>query len=76
VLRIAFERQRYPDGLCRNSLERFFGMSHAEAVAHMFCIHNVGKAICGAYSREEAEKKVADVLAFCCQAQTPAPMHS
>jgi ATP-dependent Clp protease adaptor protein ClpS len=26
-------------------LERFFGMSHDEAVAHMFRIHNEGKAI-------------------------------
>jgi ATP-dependent Clp protease adaptor protein ClpS len=52
-------------------LERFFGMSHAEAVAHMFRINNEGKAICGAYSREEAEKKVADVLAFAAKHKHP-----
>jgi ATP-dependent Clp protease adaptor protein ClpS len=52
-------------------LERFFGMSHAEAVAHMFRIHNEGKAICGTYSREEADKKVADVLAFAAKHKHP-----
>jgi ATP-dependent Clp protease adaptor protein ClpS len=45
-------------------LERFFGMLNDEAITQMYRIHNEGKAICGTYSREEAEKKVADVLAF------------
>jgi len=45
-------------------LERFFGMPNHVAVAYMYRIHNGKKAICGTYSREEAEKKVADVLAF------------
>jgi ATP-dependent Clp protease adaptor protein ClpS len=51
-------------------LERFFGMSHDEAVAHMFR-NNERKAICGTYSREEAEKKVADVLAFAAKHKHP-----
>jgi ATP-dependent Clp protease adaptor protein ClpS len=52
-------------------LERFFGMSHDEAVAHMFRINNEGKAICGTYSREEADKKVADVLVFAAKHKHP-----
>ena len=30
----------------------------------MFRAHAEGKAICGTYSREEAQKKVTDILAF------------
>ena len=45
-------------------LERFFGMPNHVAVAYMYRIHNGKKAICGTYSREEAEKKVVDVLTF------------
>jgi len=52
-------------------LERFFGMSNDEAITQMFRIHNEGKAICGTYSREEAEKKVADVLAFAAEHKHP-----
>ena len=56
-------------------LEHFFGMSTDEAIRQMYRIHNEGKAICGTYSHEEAEKKVADVLAFAAK-HKPAPMHS
>jgi len=52
-------------------LERFFGMPHDEAVTHMFRIDNEGRAICGTYSPEEAEKKVADVLAFAAKHKHP-----
>ena len=45
-------------------LEVFFDMSFAEACTRMFRAHGEGKAICGTYSREEAQKKVADILAF------------
>jgi ATP-dependent Clp protease adaptor protein ClpS len=45
-------------------LEVFFDMSFAEACQHMFRAHGEGKAICGTYSREEAQKKVTDILAF------------
>jgi hypothetical protein len=36
----------------------------AEACTRMFRAHEEGKAICGTYSREEAQKKVTDILAF------------
>jgi ATP-dependent Clp protease adaptor protein ClpS len=52
-------------------LERFFGIPYGVAVAHMYRIHNTGKAICGTYSREEAENKVADVLAFAAEHKHP-----
>ena len=45
-------------------LERFFGMIRPEAQSQMLSIHYEGRAICGTYPYEEAEKKVADVLAF------------
>jgi ATP-dependent Clp protease adaptor protein ClpS len=45
-------------------LEVFFDMSFAEACTLMFRAHEKGKAICGTYSREEAQKKVTDILAF------------
>ena len=45
-------------------LERFFGMTRLEAQSQMLHIHHEGRAICGTYPCEEAEKKVADVLAF------------
>ena len=45
-------------------LERFFGMSNLEARTHVLRIHTDGQAICGTYWCDEAEKKVADVLAF------------
>ena len=54
-------------------LEYFFGMPHNIAVAYMYRIHNHQKAICGTYSREEAEKKVADVLAFAAENKYPRP---
>jgi ATP-dependent Clp protease adaptor protein ClpS len=44
--------------------EVFFDMSFAEACRLMFRAHAEGKAICGTYSREEAQKKVTDILAF------------
>ena len=45
-------------------LERFFGMTRLEAQSQMLHIHHEGRAICGTYPCEEAEKKVVDVLAF------------
>ena len=44
-------------------LEVFFDMSFADACTHMFRAHEKGKAICGTYSREKAQKKVTDILA-------------
>ena len=39
-------------------------MTRPEAQSQMLLIHYEGRAICGTYPAEEAEKKVADVLAF------------
>ena len=52
-------------------LERFFGMSELEATTHMLRIHEEGRAICGTYWHDVAEKKVADVLAFACKHKHP-----
>jgi len=42
-------------------LERFFGMDRAKATRVMLQVHNEGRAVCGIYSREIAETKVAQV---------------
>jgi ATP-dependent Clp protease adaptor protein ClpS len=42
-------------------LRRFFGKSQAEATEIMLAVHTQGKGICGVYSREVAETKVAQV---------------
>ena len=52
-------------------LERFFGMSKDEAATLMHRIHDEGSAVCGTYRRDEAEKKVADVLAFAAKHKHP-----
>ena len=52
-------------------LEVFFDVSFAEACTLMFRAHEKGKAICGTYSREEAQKKVADILAFADEQKYP-----
>ena len=43
-------------------LERFFGISHAQAVDIMLTVHNKGVAVVGVYSYEIAETKVAQVM--------------
>jgi ATP-dependent Clp protease adaptor protein ClpS len=45
-------------------LQDFFDMDFDDACKLMLHIHHNGSAICGTYSREEAERKVEDVL-FC-----------
>lgn len=42
-----------------NVLEHFFGLSHERATQIMFQIHNTGKGICGVYTYDIAETKVA-----------------
>lgn len=42
-------------------LQRFFGMNHERAVRVMMDIHTKGKAICGVYTSDIAETKVAQV---------------
>ena len=42
-------------------LEWFFGMDREKAVRIMLQVHTQGKGVCGMYSREIAETKVAQV---------------
>lgn len=44
-------------------LESFFGMERHRAVQVMLAVHTEGKGICGTYTREVAESKVAQVNA-------------
>lgn len=43
-------------------LERFFGMTHAEAFEIMLTVHKKGVAVVGVFSHEIAETKVAQVM--------------
>ena len=45
-------------------LARFFGMEATKAVQVMLQIHYQGKAVCGIYTYDVAETKVAQVNAF------------
>ena len=45
-------------------LERFFGMSHAQAFEIMLTVHKKGLAVVGVFSHEIAETKVAQVMDF------------
>lgn len=52
-------------------LERFFGMSHAQAFEIMLTVHKKGVAVVGVFSHEIAETKVAQVMDFARQHQHP-----
>jgi ATP-dependent Clp protease adaptor protein ClpS len=52
-------------------LERFFGMSHAQAFDLMLMVHKKGLAVVGVYSYEIAETKVALVMDFAQRHQHP-----
>ncbi|MEN8894645.1 MAG: ATP-dependent Clp protease adapter ClpS [Yoonia sp.] len=52
-------------------LERFFGMSHAQAMDLMMVVHKKGVAVVGVYSHEIAETKVAQVMDFAQRNQHP-----
>jgi len=43
-------------------LERFFGISHQQAVDIMLTVHNKGLAVVGVFSYEIAETKVTQVM--------------
>jgi len=45
-------------------LERFFAMSRERAMQIMLKVHNEGSAVCGVYSLDVAETKVAQVSEF------------
>lgn len=52
-------------------LETVFGMARNKATRVMLEVHTKGKGICGAYSYEIAETKVAQVTSFAQQQQHP-----
>jgi len=52
-------------------LERFFGKSREDATSIMLHVHQKGVGICGVYTFEVAETKVAQVIEFARQQQHP-----
>jgi ATP-dependent Clp protease adaptor protein ClpS len=52
-------------------LEIFFGMSREKATQIMLHVHTRGKGVCGVYSRDIAETKVAQVNEFSRENQHP-----
>jgi len=52
-------------------LERFFGMTHAQAFEIMLTVHKKGLAVVGVFSFEVAETKVAQVMDFSRRHQHP-----
>ncbi|MCT4556594.1 MAG: ATP-dependent Clp protease adapter ClpS [Pelagimonas sp.] len=52
-------------------LERFFGMTHAQAFEIMLTVHKKGLAVVGVFSHEIAETKVAQVMDHARQNQHP-----
>jgi ATP-dependent Clp protease adaptor protein ClpS len=52
-------------------LERFFGLTHAQAFDIMLTVHKKGLAVVGVFSFEVAETKVAQVMDFARRHQHP-----
>ena len=52
-------------------LEKFFQMNREKATQIMLQVHTQGKGVCGVFTREIAETKVAMVEAFAQQNQHP-----
>ena len=52
-------------------LERFFGMTHAQAFEIMLTVHKKGVAVVGVFSNEIAETKVGQVMDFARRHQHP-----
>ncbi|MEM9707786.1 MAG: ATP-dependent Clp protease adapter ClpS [Pseudomonadota bacterium] len=52
-------------------LERFFGMSHAQAYELMLTVHKKGLAVVGVFAFEIAETKVSQVMDFARRHQHP-----
>lgn len=52
-------------------LELFFGMSRERATRIMLQVHTRGRGVCGVYTREVAETKVAQVNEFARSHQHP-----
>ncbi len=45
-------------------LQRFFGMDRTKATRVMLEVHTKGKGVCGVFTYEIAETKVAQVIAY------------
>ncbi len=52
-------------------LERFFAMDRLKATRVMLEVHTRGKGVCGVFTYEIAETKVAQVIAYARQHQHP-----
>lgn len=52
-------------------LQRFFAINRERALQIMLKVHNEGSAVCGVYSRDVAETKVAQVTEFAKQHEHP-----
>ena len=52
-------------------LERFFGMTHAQAFEIMLTVHKKGLAVVGVFSHEVAETKVTQVMQAAREHQHP-----
>ncbi|WP_092780581.1 ATP-dependent Clp protease adapter ClpS [Jannaschia pohangensis] len=52
-------------------LEKFFGITHGQAVEIMLTVHKKGLAVVGVFSHEIAETKVAQVMDFARRHQHP-----
>ena len=52
-------------------LERFFGLSNAQAIEIMLTVHKKGVALVGVFSHEIAETKVTQVMDFARRHQHP-----
>lgn len=52
-------------------LERFFGMNEEQATQIMLVVHTQGKAVCGVYSKDIAETKVALVNQYSAECDHP-----
>lgn len=45
-------------------LERFFFMDRVSAIEVMMEVHTIGRAVCGVFSKDLADSKVADVMEY------------
>lgn len=52
-------------------LEAFFSFSHDKATALMWQVHTEGKAVCGIFTRDIAETKVAQVIDYAREQEHP-----
>ena len=52
-------------------MQRIFNKNYDEAVYVTFQVHRYGSAVCGVYTREIAETKVAQVIEIARQAEHP-----